>query len=155
MTKNMDAEKGRVIMTSSNTPTGIGTIGDTTLETFGLPAGAKIHPDGKAQIAVSSMVSIALADFNFQENANTPGRLLQQSKPINRPANAGFFVVLQAYQSSFTTSDFQHLTERPLGEFSVRLGLTGNNFVCQVRLTDSNQDDPIVIRVSGAVVFFQ
>jgi hypothetical protein len=42
-----------------------------------------------------------------------------------------------------------------LGQISAVLGLRGtDNFVCQVRLTDSNQDDPILITVRALFIFF-
>jgi hypothetical protein len=128
------------------------------LESFRIPEGKHVsHNEGAArQVAgLTSIVSVADHVFSFNENSNTPGRLLEQSVVVNVPPNTGFFVSMYGFTGSFTTGDFQFLTERPLGQFHVALGLRGNNFVCQVRLTDSNSDDPISINVSGLVIFYQ
>jgi hypothetical protein len=127
------------------------------LETFSLPEGAEaVRGDGMAtQVAISSIVSVASNTFVFRENSNTPGRLLEQSVVVNRPSGAGFFTCIPAFTGAFTSSDFQTLRERPLGQFFAQVFLRGNSLVCQVRLTDSNADDPIFIFVTGLIVFFQ
>jgi hypothetical protein len=127
------------------------------IETFQLPEGASAAElNGAAtQVNVSSIVSVVSTVFTFRENSNTPGRTLEQTRTVTRPPGSGFFVGLNAINGAFTTSDFQHLTERPLGQFLASLGLRGNNtLVCQVRLTDSNSDDPIFISVGAFIVFF-
>jgi hypothetical protein len=128
-----------------------------TLEAFKAPEGkvGSLEEGTAQEVDISSISGVTFHTFEFLENSNTPGRFLEQSVVVNVPAGAGFFVCLNTITGSFTTGDFQFLAERPLGQFSVSLGLRGNNFVCQVRLTDSNQDDPIFIRVRGLIVFFQ
>ncbi len=127
------------------------------VESFRFPKGKEVSvEEGRAQEAtVSSIVRVVSQTFTFKENANTPGRFLEQSVVVNVPSGAGFFTSIFSFMGAFTTPDFQLLTERPLGQFSVSVGLRGNNFVCQVRLTDSNQDDPIFIQVSALLIFFQ
>lgn len=130
---------------------------DKDIETFQLPEGAAAAElNGAAtQVNVSSVISFVGADFTFQENSNTPGRTLEQTRTVTRPPGSGFFVGLNVINGAFTTSDFQHLTERPLGQFFVIVGMRGDNtLVCQVRLTDSNSDDPVFIRVRAFVIFF-
>jgi hypothetical protein len=126
------------------------------IESFQLPEGAVADLDGGVQqINVSSIISIVNADFTFQENSNTPGRTLQQTRTVTRPPGSGFFVGLNVINGAFTTPDFKTLTERPLGQFFAIVGLAGDNtLVCTVRLTDSNQDDPIFIRVRAFIIFF-
>jgi hypothetical protein len=127
------------------------------VESFRLPEGKQVsHREGAAlQVAeLTSIVSVASHVFSFNENSNTPGRFLEQSVVVNVPPGAGFFVSMASFAGAFTTGNFQFLTERPLGQFFVSLFLRGNNFVCQVRLTDSNSDDPISINVTGVIVFF-
>lgn len=126
-------------------------------ESFRFPEGKEVSAEeGKAQEAtISSIVGVAARTFTFRENSNTPGRTLEQSVIVNVPSGAGFFTSIAQINGAFTTSDFRFLTERPLGQFIVSIFLRGNNFVCQVRLTDSNSDDPIFISVTGIIVFFQ
>ncbi|MBD2598013.1 hypothetical protein H6G74_27355 [Nostoc spongiaeforme FACHB-130] len=127
------------------------------LESFRLPEGVeKVSADGIAASAdVTSIVSTASYTFDFRENSNTPGRWLEKSVVVNVPSGTGFFTSIPYLMGAFTTSNFQNLTERPLGQFSVAIGLRGNNLVCSVRLTDSNSDDPIFIRVIGIIVFYR
>jgi hypothetical protein len=130
---------------------------DDDLLTFEPPEGvAGIALDGGAlQANVSSIVSVASVDFTFQENSNTPGRFLEQSVVVNRPPGTGFFVGMNVIRHSFTSSNFANLTERPLGQLFAGVGLRGQNvLVCQARLTDSNSDDPIDIRIRAFIVFF-
>jgi hypothetical protein len=132
-------------------------VEEPTLESFDFPEGKEVSvEEGRAQeVALSSIVSLAVRTFTFRENSGPPGRILEQSVAITRPAGAGFFTTMPTINAAFTSSDFRVLTERPLGQFIASLGLRGDNFVCTVRLTDSNQDDPIFISVTGIVVFFQ
>jgi hypothetical protein len=129
---------------------------DPKLETFRAPAHAKAHAKAGAALTanVASILSVASHTFTFRENSNTPGRMLEQSVVVDVPNGAGFFTCAPYLTGAFTTGDFQHLTERPLGQFYVSVGLRGNNLVCDVRLTDSNSDDPIFIEVTAVVVFF-
>ncbi len=129
---------------------------DSKLETLRAPKGVKgSAPPGETQtIDVSAIVSVASHTFTFRENSNTPGRLLEQSVVLNGPPGAGFIVSLSFLTGAFTTANFQQLTERPLGQFYVGAGFRGNNLVCNVRLTDSNLDDPIFIQVTASVLFF-
>ncbi len=128
----------------------------TRLETFRTPAHANVapRPGEAAAVNVSAIVGVASHTFTFKENSNTPGRQLEQSVVITVPSGAGFFTCIPYLMGSFTSSDFQHLTERPLGQFYVSVGLRGNNLVCSVRLTDSNSDDPIFIEATATVVFY-
>ena len=132
------------------------TLQDTKLETFRVPQNAKLSAHaGQAQaVNVSAIVSVASHTFTFKENSNTPGRLLEQSIVISVPSGSGFFSCIPYLTGAFTTGNFQNLTERPLGQFFVSVGLRGNNLVCRVRLTDSNSDDPVFIEVSAIVVFY-
>jgi len=146
---------------SQDTPVGTTSateiVSDIEILTFQAPGTSTAQLDDEAvQVNVASIVSVVGVNFTFQENANTPGRVLQQTRSVTRPAGSGFFTGLNFFKSSFTTSNFQFLTERPLGEISVSLGLLADNqtLVCQVRLTDSNQDDPIDIRVRGFIAFY-
>ncbi|HEX4147110.1 MAG TPA: S53 family peptidase [Pirellulales bacterium] len=124
-------------------------------ETFRAPMTGLTSRPGEALSAnVMSIISVASHQFTFQENSNTPGRLLEQSVVINVPPGAGYFTCIPSLSGAFTTPDFTHLTERPLGQFLVSAGLRGNNLVCQVRLSDSNSDDPISIDVTATVVFY-
>lgn len=125
------------------------------LETFRAAGDAEVSArEGEALAAnLTSIVSLAFNRFVFRENSN-PGRVLEQSVAISRPPGAGFFTMISTFSGSYTTSDFRFLTERPLGQFLVSVGLRGNLLVCTVRLTDSNSDDPIAIVVDATVVFF-
>ncbi len=129
---------------------------DQDIESFQPPGGATAELDGNVQqVNVSSIVSVVGADFTFQENSGTPGRFLEQTRVVSRPPGSGFFVGVNVFRGSFTTPNFLFLAERPLGQFNVSVGLRGTNtLVCQVRLTDSNQDDPIDIRVRAFIAFF-
>lgn len=130
---------------------------DDDLVTFQPPDGsaATALDGGALQANVSSIVSVASVDFIFQENSNTPGRLLEKSVVVNRPPGTGFFIGTNVIRHSFTSSDFATLTERPLGQLFAGVGLRGQNvLVCQARLTDSNSDDPVDIRIRAFIVFF-
>lgn len=128
----------------------------TRLETFRVPAHAALapRPGEAAAVNVSAIVGLASHTFTFKENSSTPGRQLEQSVVVSVPSGAGYFTCIPYLMGAFTTPDFLHLTERPLGQFYVSVGLRGNNLVCSVRLTDSNSDDPIYIEVSATVVFY-
>jgi len=127
------------------------------LETFRLPGGVAVAgADNELHIApLSQVVGVASHLFSFRENSNTPGRFLEQSIVVNVPAGAGFFTSIASFFGAFTTGNFANLTERPLGQFIVSVGLRGNNLVCGVRLTDSNSDDPVAIDVTANIFFFQ
>jgi hypothetical protein len=97
-------------------------------------------------------------DFEFFEPGGTahllPGRPLEQSAPFTLPQGAGFFVTLSSFTGAFVHPD-KNLTQRPLGLFSVSVGVrTSSTLVCRVRLTDENMDDPILIRVRAFVTMF-
>jgi hypothetical protein len=126
-------------------------------EFFGTPEGKEINleADPAQEVAVSTILSVVPRIFTFRESSGTPGRTLEQAVAITRPPNAGFFTMIPGMTAAFTTPDFQFLRERPLGQFLADVFLRGNNLVCRVRLTDSNQDDPIAISVAATVVFFQ
>ena len=100
-------------------------------------------------------------DFRFLEtggpNQLKPGRPLEQSVPIvppaGTPAGARFFVVLRGFDGAFASPDGRFLRERPFGMFRVHVGIRSRALVCQVRLTDINLDDAVLIRVSAFVAF--
>ncbi len=133
------------------------TLESIELESFQVPEDAQvIAREGEAQMVnVSSIVSVVSHTFRFRENKNTPGRVLEQSVVVSVPSGAGFFTSVPYFMGAFTTSNFQYLTERPLGQFFVSVGLRGNNLICRVRLTDKNSDDPILIEVTAIVVFYR
>src|SRR3712207_570060 len=113
---------------------------DGELKTFQPPEGKEvISSDGQAQqIDISAVVGFQSHLFTFRENANTPGRTLEQAVGVTIPAGAGWFVVPSLFTGAFTNGDFSRLTERPLGQFFVQLFVRNNNtLVCRVRLTDS------------------
>jgi hypothetical protein len=99
--------------------------------------------------------------FEFLEpggpNHLLPGRPLEQSVPIRPPRGvppgAGFFVVLRGFTGAFVSPDGSLLTDRPLGQFSVNVGVRSGALVCRVRLTDENSDDAVRIIVTAYVVF--
>jgi hypothetical protein len=130
---------------------------EPTLEYFRPPEGKEARvEEGLAQaVDISSIVSIATNEFVFQESSGTPGRFLEQAVAVTRPPNAGFFTLMTKVSHAFMTPDLQFLTERPLGQVFAQVGMRGDNLVCTVRLTDSNADDPIRIRVTAHVLFFQ
>jgi hypothetical protein len=81
-----------------------------------------------------------------------PGRPLEQTRAFERPPGSGFFVALTTVNGAFVHPD-NTLTQRPLGQFLVSLGVRGSNVVvCNVRLTDENMDDAIHIIVRGVLV---
>jgi hypothetical protein len=138
--------------TNNNVP-----VEEVTREFFDSPEGKEINleADPAQEVAVSTILSVVPRIFTFRESSGTPGRTLEQAVAITRPPNAGSFTMISGMTAAFTTSNFQTLTERPLGQFLAEVFLRGDNFVCRVRLTDSNADDPISISVRGLVVFFQ
>jgi hypothetical protein len=83
-----------------------------------------------------------------------PGRPLEQSVTFTRPPGSGFAVILHGFNGAFVHPD-QTLTQRPLGQFRVSVGVAQpNTLVCRVRLTDENMDDPIRIVVQTSVMLF-
>jgi len=128
---------------------------DTELMTSQPPEGQEVmRSDGQAQqFDVRAVAGYQEHTFTFQENANTPGRFLEQSVGVTIPSGAGFFVIPNIFTAAFTTRDFSRVAERPLGQFYVEVGVRNRNtLVCVVRLTDSNQDDPVFIRVRAGLV---
>jgi hypothetical protein len=108
---------------------------------------------------MSSILSVQGFFFDFFEPGGPdhllPGRPLEQTTTVNRPQGSGFLVCLNMINGAFVTDGGANLTERPLGQFNVVVGLRDPNIiVCHVRLTDENSDDPIRIQVRGAVIFF-
>ncbi len=125
-------------------------------EPFRAPEGVKLTKvEGELQtVDITSVVSVASNTFTFRETGGTPGRVLEQSVVIRVPSGAGSFICTPYFTGAFITRD-GFLTERPLGQFFVSTFLRGDNLVCRVRLTDSNQDDPIFIQVTATVVFYR
>lgn len=133
------------------------TVHDPDVKAFRAPESAALTvAEGAAAVAaVTSIVSVASHTFTFRENNNTPGRFLEQSVVVDVPTGAGYFTSVPFVGAAFTTSNYQLLTERPLGQIYFSAGLRGNNLVCGVRLTDSNSDDPISVQVTCIVVFYR
>jgi hypothetical protein len=133
------------------------TLLDSNLETFRVPEGVEIpYSEGAAkQVSVTSIVNVVSHLFSFRENSNTPGRRLEQSVVVTIPSGAGFFLCLSTLNGAFTSSNFQNLNERPLGQFMATLGMRGDNLVCTVRLSDNDANDPIAIDVRALVVFYR
>ena len=139
-------------------------IPDTTLVTFRPPQGKEVlvSPDGRGQqVDVSSIIRLFRNEFVFRESSVDPGRLLVKIAEVNKPPGAGAFFMLSGIQASFTTPDFQFLTGRPLGQVYAELLFRERNnpdeldkFVCRVRLTDTEEETPIEVRVTGTVVFY-
>jgi hypothetical protein len=94
--------------------------------------------------------------FTFTEFGGTnnllPGRPLEQSVPFTPPRGAASMAVLRGFGGAFIHPN-QTLTQRPLGQFVVSVGLKSGSLVCRVRLTDENMDDPISIWVQAYVAF--
>jgi hypothetical protein len=132
------------------------------LVTFAPPTSAKYDPmvDGRLEmLPLAGVIGVVSRRFNFAEPGGPdhlkPGRPLSQSVPINRPPNAGFFVMLNGVNHAFVRSGSPTtLTQRPLGQIFAIAGLSGNSLVCNVRLTDENMDDPMRCIVDVVVVFF-
>lgn len=108
---------------------------------------------------MSVIVNVVGFDFFFDEPGGRdhllPGRPLEQTRPIDIPSGAGFIVSVAQFSGSFVTDGGVHLTERPLGQFQISVGIRdGNTIVCRVRLTDSNMDDAVKISVRGSVLIF-
>ena len=106
-----------------------------------------------------SIIDIVGFLFDFFEPGGTnnllPGRPLEQTRRIQRPRGSGAAVWLTTISGAFVTGGGRTLTDRPLGQFRVKVGLREPDIlVCQVRLTDENMDDAIRIQVRGAVLFF-
>jgi hypothetical protein len=107
------------------------------------------------------LVSSFSNTFVFSEFGGTssllPGRPLSQSVDFTPPAvpGVGWHVNLQGFRSSFVHPN-STLTQRPLGQLQIFLGLAGRSLttlVCRVRLTDENMDDAIIVRVFANVIF--
>lgn len=118
-------------------------------------------PDGKTfqtkenyanSFAVNNVVSTASHTFRFQrDNGESEEKIIF----VGRPPGSGFIVMLQDLYYAFTNSGASLLTERPLGQFLVDIGIREDNLlVCKVRLTDINADDPVLITVSAGVLFY-
>jgi len=124
---------------------------------FQPPRGQEIiAEDGQAQgFAVSAVVGFFYQLFSFREVANTPGRTHEQAVKVTIPPDAGWFMTINYFEGLFIKPD-GNLTERPLGGIYYRTYVEERNgakmLVCRVRLTDSNQDDPIAIGVGVGLV---
>ncbi len=107
---------------------------------------------------ISAVIGIVPFSFDFNEpggrNNLLPGRPLEQTRRFTRPPRSGFFTVLSSFSGAFVHPGGTTLTERPLGQFHVSLGVgsTGDTIICRVRLTDENMDDAVRISVRGALV---
>ncbi len=83
------------------------------------------------------------------------GDFSEQTSAVPLPPGAGFITLLNSLDYAFVRSPGSTtLTERPLGQFHVAVGMRGNNLVCRVRLTDTNADDPVRVRVTAGVLFW-
>jgi hypothetical protein len=131
---------------------------------FSPPPSASYKPivNGRLEmLPLASVIGTVGHRFAFREPGGPgnlkPGRPLSQTMPINIPPNAGWFVMLNGFNHAFVHNDPPDaLAERPLGQMYAIAGIDAGarNLVCNVRLTDSNSDDPIQINVDVVVVFF-
>jgi hypothetical protein len=104
-----------------------------------------------------SIVDLIPLSFDFFEPGGPahllPGRPLEQTRSFTRPRGSGFFITLSTISGAFVHPDGRTLTQRPLGQFLVTVGVRSpDTIVCRVRLTDENMDDAVSIQVRGALV---
>ncbi|MFA7440481.1 MAG: hypothetical protein WCZ66_05870 [Sphingomonadaceae bacterium] len=107
---------------------------------------------------MTTIAGIVSFSFDFDEPGGRdhllPGRPLVQTQTLDRPRGSGFVVGLSGFNAAFVTGG-NFLTQRPLGQFRVNVGIRNfNELVCSVRLTDENMDDAIRVIVRGTVMFF-
>jgi hypothetical protein len=131
-----------------------------------------IHPEGQVAprdtgtggvgsiLPITAVVGVSGFAFDFFNeggpNNLLPGRPTTQTASFTPPAGAGAFVCLSSLVNAFVTDGGVNLTERPLGEFEVIVGFADRTTLsCTIRLTDSNSDDPVKVRVRGLIVFFR
>ena len=112
-------------------------------------------------IKVNAILGISRFRFEFfnegGRNNLLPGRPTTQTKSLPVPPGTTHGVIcLQSISGAFVTNGGVNLTERPLGQFAVFLFFGENNTInCEVRLTDSNSDDPVDVFVEGTVMYFR
>jgi hypothetical protein len=128
---------------------------------FAPPSSTTYTPivDGKLEMfPLSGIIGGVAHRFVFSETGGPgqlkPGRPLAQSMPINIPPNAGWFTSISGFTHAFVNGNF--LGERPLGQISAFAWIDANakTLNCNVRLTDSNMDDGIMIQVDALAIFF-
>jgi hypothetical protein len=109
---------------------------------------------------INAIVGFSQFRFDFFNEGGTnnlkPGRPTTQQASFQPPKGAGAFVCLRDFLGAFVTDGGTNLTERPLGEFQVIVGFTGQNTLsCTITLSDSNSDDPVKVTVRGFIVFYR
>jgi len=102
-----------------------------------------IHPAGQAVpfdtgagavgpvLPISAVVGVSGFSFDFFNeggpNNLKPGRPTTQTASFTPPRGAGAFVCLSTVLGAFVTNGGANLTERPLGEFEVSVGVRRPN----------------------------
>ncbi|MGF6312795.1 hypothetical protein ABIB82_006757 [Bradyrhizobium sp. i1.8.4] len=108
---------------------------------------------------VGGLAGFAGFSFFFFNEGGTgnlaPGRPTTQTAQFTSPPGSGALITLRSVSGAFVTDGGAHLTERPLGQFVTNVFFSGpNTLACQIRLSDSNSDDPIQVWVNGTLLFF-
>jgi hypothetical protein len=109
---------------------------------------------------VGGLVGYANFSFTFFNGGGTgnlaPGRPTTQTAPFTSPPGSGALISLTGISGAFVTDGGAHLTERPLGQFVTSVYFSdANTLACQIRLSDSNGDDPIQVWVNGTLLFYR
>lgn len=123
------------------------------------PASLTMAPETINWFNINNMIGTLGHRFEFVEpggpNNLKPGRPLSQSVAIAMPDRVGFFVMLNGFNHAFVSGS--RLRERPLGQIYAAVGINfeARTLNCNVRLSDSNSDDPVHIIVDVVAVFFR
>lgn len=111
-----------------------------------------------AQVVGTTTVRFSFDHFGGTNNLK-PGRPETLRAHINRPEGAQAFVALSKINCGFINGNLGNpqfgLRERPLGQLGVETFIDGDDVVCFMLLTDTNGDDPCVMRVEVNVLFFR
>jgi hypothetical protein len=111
-----------------------------------------------AQVLGTSTVNFWFDHFGGPNNLK-PGRPETLRVRINRPEGAQAFVALSKINCGFINGNLDNpqfdLRERPLGQLGVETWVDGEDVVCWMLLTDSNGDEPCVMRVDVNVLFIR
>jgi hypothetical protein len=114
---------------------------------------------GDPSVAAINAIGVIPFRFEFKKRNQTgtpaPGSVFEDTRVVTIPSGAGFFITLNYIDCGFREENLVTLRERGVGQFFAAVGMRGNNLVCQVRMTDSNADDPMTVRVAGTVVTFR
>lgn len=112
---------------------------------------------------MAEIVGMKTFVFGFTHFGGTnnllPGRPEVQTRAMGRPRGSSVFVALAGINCGFINGNLDSppltLRERPLGQLRVDLEVNGDTLTCRMRLTDENQDDPCIMRVTVNVLFFR